>query len=87
MNEGRNEIGTMANHPYFREVTARKIDLIRAAGSAVNSQWMFRRSILKTPYPKFICRFVNVPVWQGARVSQPKNNYIAERLMVMLMLV
>lgn len=87
MDEGPNEIGTMASPPYFKEVAARKIDLIRAAGSAVDSQWMFRRSILKIPYPKFICRFLNVPVWQGARVSQPKNNYIAERLMVMLMIV
>ena len=49
------------------------------------SEWTFRRSILKIPYPKFLCRFVNVPVWQGARVSQPKNNSMAERLMVMLM--
>lgn len=77
------------NHPYSSEVVVggEGKDLIRADCLAANSEWTFRRSILKIPYPKFICRFVNVPVWQGARVSQPKNNYMAERLMVMLMIV
>lgn len=78
----------MVNHPYPKELVVRGegIDLIRAACWPANSEWTFR-SILNIPYPKFICRFVNVSLWQGARVSQPKNNYIAERLMVMLMLV
>lgn len=79
----------MVNHPHPQELVVRgkRIDLIRAACWPANSEWTFRRSILKIPYPKFICRFVNVSIWQGARVSQPKNNYIAERLMVMLMIV
>ena len=82
----KNQIGTMVNHAYSMVGGEVKTSLEHPVGPA-NSKWTSRRSILKIPHPKFLCRFVTVPVWQGARVSQPKNNSMAEKLMVMLTLV